>query len=51
MTKVRKKATAADPLSYTSKERNGYLIGMAGQNIIYGIISSGLAPNDGYFRR
>ncbi len=43
MTKVRKKATAADPLSYTSKERNGYLIGMAGQNIIYGIISSGLA--------
>ncbi|MDE6967558.1 MAG: glycoside-pentoside-hexuronide (GPH):cation symporter, partial [Clostridia bacterium] len=30
-------------LSYTSKERNGYLIGMAGQNIIYGIISSGLA--------
>ncbi len=43
MTKVRKKATAADPLSYTSKERNGYLIGMAGGNIIYGIISSGLA--------
>lgn len=43
MTKVRKKATTADPLSYTSKERNGYLIGMAGQNIIYGIISSGLA--------
>ena len=43
MTKVRKKATVADPLSYTSKERNGYLIGMAGQNIIYGIISSGLA--------
>ena len=43
MTKVRKKTTTADPLSYTSKERNGYLIGMAGQNIIYGIISSGLA--------
>ena len=43
MTKVRKKAVESDPLSYTAKERNGYLIGMAGQNIIYGIISSGLA--------
>ncbi len=42
MTKVRKKVEN-DPLSYTAKERNGYLIGMAGQNIIYGIISSGLA--------
>lgn len=30
-------------LSYTSGERNSYLMGMAGQNIIYGIISSGLA--------
>ena len=42
MAKVRKKVEN-DPLSYTAKERNGYLIGMAGQNIIYGIISSGLA--------
>lgn len=41
MTKAVKKETNA--LSYTAKERNGYLIGMAGQNIIYGIISSGLA--------
>lgn len=30
-------------LSYTPGERNSYLMGMAGQNIIYGIISSGLA--------
>ena len=42
MAKVRTKVEN-DPLSYTAKERNGYLIGMAGQNIIYGIISSGLA--------
>lgn len=38
-----KKKKETDPLSYTAKERNGYLVGMAGQNIIYGIISSGLA--------
>ncbi len=45
MTKAIKKAKSKEtnPLSYTAKERNGYLIGMAGQNIVYGIISSGLA--------
>lgn len=45
MTKAMKKAKSKEtnPLSYTAKERNGYLIGMAGQNIVYGIISSGLA--------
>lgn len=45
MTKAMKKAKSKEtnPLSYTAKERNGYLIGMAGQNIIYGIISSGLS--------
>ncbi len=40
MTKVRKKATAADPLSYTSKERNGYLIGMAGVKISFMVLSA-----------
>ena len=28
--------------TYTSKERAGYLVGLAGQNIIYNVISSGL---------
>ena len=38
-----KKKVETNALTYTAKERNGYLVGMAGQNIIYGIISSGLA--------
>ena len=39
----KRQAKVADPLSYTAKERNSYLIGMAGQNVIYGVVSSGLA--------
>lgn len=38
-----KKKEVANSLSYTAKERNGYLVGMAGQNIVYGVISSGFA--------
>ncbi len=59
MTKVRKKATAADPLSYTSKERNGYLIGMAGSKyhlwyyqLRFGILfqQRNCTTGNGYFR-
>ena len=35
--------TQRSPITYTRKELVGYLIGLAGQNIIYNIIATGLA--------
>ena len=37
-----KKPTSPGINTYTAKERNMYLVGLAGQNMIYNIISSGL---------
>ena len=35
--------TQRSPITYTRKELAGYLVGLAGQNIIYNIIATGLA--------